>query len=59
MLFIRAEVRKLHKEHVSFMEIGKLKAEWARNIGIHMDLKANRSPSFNNFIGEIEKRLAS
>lgn len=51
--------QKLHKEHVSFMEIGKLKAEWARNIGIHMDLKANRSPSFNNFIGEIEKRLAS
>ena len=51
--------QKLHKEHFSFMEIGKLKAEWARNIGIHMNLSANQSPSFNYFIGEIEKRLAS
>lgn len=51
--------QKLHKEHFSFMEIGKLKAEWARNIGVHMDLRANQSPSFNYFIGEIEKRLVS
>ena len=51
--------QKLHKEHFSFMEISKLKAEWARNIGIHMNLSANQSPSFNYFIGEIEKRLAS
>ena len=51
--------QKLRKEHASFMEIGKLKAAWAGNIGIHMDLKANQSPSFNNFITEIEKRLVS
>ena len=38
---------KLSREHASFIEIGKLKAEWAQNIGIHMDLKSNESPSFN------------
>lgn len=51
--------QRLHKEHASYMEIGKLKAEWARNIGIHMDLTANQSPSFQSFIGEIKKRLVS
>lgn len=29
------------------------------NIGIHMDLKSNESPSFNDFIHEIERRLVS
>ena len=44
---------------LKFIEIGKLKAEWAQNIGIHMDLKSNESPSFNDFIHEIERRLVS
>lgn len=50
---------KLSREHASFIEIGKLKAEWAQNIGIHTDLKSNESPSFNDFIHEIERRLVS
>ena len=50
---------KLSREHASFIEIGKLKAEWAQNIGIRMDLKSNESPSFNDFIHEIERRLVS
>lgn len=50
---------KLSREHASFIEIGKLKAECAQNIGIHMDLKSNESPSFNDFIHEIERRLVS
>lgn len=50
---------KLSREHASFIEIGKLKAERAQNIGIHMDLKSNESPSFNDFIHEIERRLVS
>ena len=50
---------KLSREHASFIEIGKLKAEWAQNIGIHMDLKSNESPSFNDFIHEIDRRLVS
>jgi hypothetical protein len=49
--------QKMYKEHISFVEIGKIKAEWARNIGIHMDLKSNQSPSFNHFMNEIQKRL--
>ena len=58
MLSIRVELRSI-REHASFIEIGKLKAEWAQNIGIHMDLKSNESPSFNDFIHEIERRLVS
>lgn len=50
---------RLSRDHASFVEIGKLKAEWAENIGIHMDLKSNESQSFNYFIHEIEKRLIS
>ena len=50
---------KLSREHASFIEIGKLKAEWAQNKGIHIDLKSNESPSFNDFIHEIERRLVS
>ncbi len=50
---------KLSRDRASFVEIGKLKAEWAENIGIHMDLKSNESLSFNCFIHEIEKRLIS
>lgn len=50
---------KLSREHASFIEIGKLKAKWAQKIGIHMDLKSNESPSFNDFIHEIERRLVS
>lgn len=57
MLSIRVELRSYPE--ASFIEIGKLKAEWAQNIGIHMDLKSNESPSFNDFIHEIERRLVS
>lgn len=42
---------KLSREHASFIEIGKLKAEWAQNIGIHMDLKStNRRVSMISFM---------
>lgn len=50
---------KIKKDRLSYMEIGKLKTEWAKNIGIHMSLHKNVSPSFNSFLQEIEKRLAA
>lgn len=39
------------------MEIGKYKSEWAKKIGSYMDITKNKSPSFNHFITEINKRL--
>lgn len=48
-------ITKIKKDRLSYMEIGKLKTEWAKNIGIHMSLQNNVSPSFNYFIQEIKK----
>ena len=39
-----------------FSERGRIKNEWARKIGAHLDLTQNRSPSFNGFLFEIYKR---
>lgn len=52
-------IAKIKKEGLSYMEIGKLKSEWAKNIGFYMNLDLNQSPSFNYFIAEVRKRLAS
>ena len=49
--------RKMKKDCPSYIEIGKQKSEWARKIGIHMNLSENHSPSFNLFISELNKRL--
>lgn len=38
-------------------EIGKIKSEWAEKIGMYMDPNENRSPSFQNFMNEIKKRI--
>ncbi|MEA4889976.1 MAG: hypothetical protein VB070_10990 [Clostridiaceae bacterium] len=48
---------RLKKDCPSYMEIGKKKAEWAKNIGVHMNLNLNKSPSFNYFITELYKRI--
>ena len=50
-------VSKLKKDCPTYIEIGKCKSEWARKIGIHMDIAHNNSPSFNYLIIEINKRL--
>lgn len=38
-------------------ETGRLKCEWARNIGAQMNIHDNKSPSFNCFINALESRL--
>lgn len=48
---------KLKRNCQSYGEIGKLKTEWAKNIGQYMDFNTNRSPSFNHFISEISRRV--
>lgn len=52
-------VSKLKKDCPTYIEKGKCKSEWARKIGAHMDMSHNISLSFNYFITEINKRLAS
>lgn len=50
-------MQKMKKNKFSYIEIGKLKSEWAGNIGKYMELEHNCSPSFNCFIHEIQTRL--
>jgi len=34
------------------------KIEWAKSIGAHLTIRGNASPSFNRFIGELDKRAS-
>lgn len=47
----------MKKDCSSYREIGRIKSEWATQIGEYMEFNANKSPSFKYFIGELEKRL--
>ena len=40
-------LKQLKKDCTTYMEIGKMKSEWARNIGQKMDIDNNKSDSFN------------
>lgn len=50
-------LRKLRKDCPSYIEVGQKKSEWAREIGAHMNLHKNMSPSFQSFLAEIDRRL--
>lgn len=51
-------INKLKKRAANlYMEIGKAKSEWAEKIGKELQLKHNLSPSFQFFIGQLEKRI--
>lgn len=47
---------KMKKDCPTFVEKGKIKSEWAKNIGSFMDIENNESPSFQFFITELKKR---
>ncbi len=48
---------KFRKNCPTYVDVGKYKTIWAKEIGIHMDISKNKSPSFQTFILEIQKRL--
>lgn len=50
---------KMKKECPTYVEVGRQKSEWAKQIGPYMDLGKNISPSFQYFVGEIKRRLAN
>ena len=45
------------KSKSGYSETGKAKCEWADRIGEKLILKNNNSPSFNNFIHELQIRI--
>lgn len=48
---------KMKKDCPSYIEIGRIKSEWAHNIGVNMNLSNNKSPSFRYFHNEISRRI--
>lgn len=50
-------LRRLRNDCPTYGEVGKKKAEWAKNIGIHMNLDLNQSTSFNHLIAELYQRI--
>lgn len=50
-------IREIKKKKMSFMEIGRLKAEWADKIGNYMDFEQNKSPSFQFFYQAVYERM--
>ena len=48
---------KFRKNCPTYVDVGKYKTIWAEEIGIHMNISKNKSPSFQTFISEIQKRL--
>lgn len=49
---------KMKKECPTFIEKGKCKMEWSTHIGQYMDIRNNKSPSFNYFINEVMNRIS-
>ena len=50
-------MREIKRRKMSYMEIGRLKSEWAEKIGDQMVFLDNKSPSFQFFYEAITKRL--
>lgn len=50
-------IREIRKKKMSYMEIGKLKSEWATEIGRYMTYKDNKSPSFQLFYENVDSRV--
>lgn len=48
---------RMKKECPTFVEVGKQKSEWAKRIGVFMDLNQNKSPSFGFFLDAIQTRI--
>ena len=50
-------IREIRKKKMSYVEIGKLKSEWAGKIGDYMVFEDNKSPSFQVFYRAICDRI--
>ena len=56
-MLTKSGLSKFKKDNPTTMDVGKCKSEWAENIGNYLEIRANNSPSFNCFIGELDKRV--
>lgn len=55
-LLTKNGLKEFRTRNPTFAEIGKSKYEWADLIGRQMKIRENKSPSFQKFLGELDKR---
>ncbi len=52
-------LKEFKKRYSTVYEIGAKKCEWAETIGSKMNIRSNKSPSFNYLISELDKRMSN
>lgn len=55
-MLTKGGISKFRKKNPTVYDVGRSKSEWAENIGRYMSIRSNVSPSFQNFINELDKR---
>lgn len=56
-IVFKGGLKKFKKECPTYREVGRYKAEWAEQIGGHLNLSNNKSPSFQYFISALRIRV--
>lgn len=51
-------LKQFKKDCPTFRQVGTYKLEWAERIGQYLNLENNKSPSFQYFIRELNKRIS-
>lgn len=57
-MLTKKNTSKIRMEKLSFVDIGKYKLEWADKIGAYLNIRNNKSPSFQYFLGELDRHSA-
>lgn len=55
-MLTKGGISKFRKKNPTAYDVGRCKSEWAENIGRQMNIRNNVSPSFQEFIEELDKR---
>lgn len=55
-LVFKGGINDFRKRYPTPNDIGRWKVECAKKIGQHLNIRMNNSPSFNRYIGELDKR---
>lgn len=58
-MLTKGGLAKFKKRNPTAFDVGRCKSEWAVQIGRQMNIRSNVSPSFQNFISELDKRRNS
>lgn len=55
-ILTRKGLTQFRKDHPTAYDVGRCKLEWARKIGVQLTIRTNESPSFQQFLEELDAR---